>query len=132
MKVNLIIMCLYLYTTAVFANTSLYEQMLPVNTPALTPGKVVTQQTGTNVPRPLFIVGDDALSHRWLTAYYPQLKKMNAIGLIVNVRTPHGLQRFNQYPLQMYPVPGHDFVKTFSLKHYPVLIHNENITQSIK
>ena len=116
MKVNLIILCLFLYTGGVFANTSLYERMLPVETPQLTPGKVVTQQTRTNVPRPLFIVGDDALSHRWLTAYYPQLKKMKAIGLIVNVRTPQGLQRFNQYSLQMYPV----------------LIHNGNITQTIK
>ncbi|WP_318419544.1 integrating conjugative element protein [Photobacterium leiognathi] len=130
MKANLLV-CL-LFTQMAFAQPALYEQMLPVSTPQMTPGKVASRAITVHVPRPLFIVGDDALSHRWLAAYASQLKKMNAVGMIVNVRTPQGLQRFSRYPLQTYPIQGHDVMNTFSLSHYPVLIHDGKITQIIK
>ncbi|GIU42887.1 hypothetical protein TUM4438_10490 [Shewanella sairae] len=121
------------FGSSTYASTNPYAQMLPVKTPQLTPGKIeftnVNQSTSAQLPRPLFIVGDDALSHRWLTHYEDKLKSINAIGIIVNVTTEQGLNRFKQYSLQIYPVQGHDFAKTFSLKHYPVLIHDGRLTQ---
>ncbi|WP_299144453.1 DUF2859 domain-containing protein, partial [uncultured Vibrio sp.] len=44
------------------------QGMVPVSTPQLTPGKVERRTLNQTVSTPLFIVGDDALSHRWLTA----------------------------------------------------------------
>lgn len=121
------------FCSAVNATFNPYSQMLPVKTPQLTPGKIyftsANQVTDATLPQPLFIVGDDALSHKWLTHHEKKLKSLNAIGIIVNVKTEQGLNRFKQYVLRMYPVQGHDFANTFSIKHYPVLINNGRLTQ---
>ena len=105
------------------------SMMLPVITPELTPGEVRTTQAPSHIDTPLFIVGDDPLSHRWLTLRAPYLKSINAMGIIVNVKTQAGLVRMKSYGLPIYPVPGRDFAKAFNLLHYPVLIEDKQIKQ---
>ena len=58
-----------LITNNVSANRDPYSQMLPVHTPQMTPGKVKTRTLSqAYMSRPMFIVGDDPLSYRWLKA----------------------------------------------------------------
>uniref|UniRef100_UPI0026225B2B PFL_4695 family integrating conjugative element protein n=1 Tax=uncultured Vibrio sp. TaxID=114054 RepID=UPI0026225B2B len=78
---------------------------------------------------PLFIVGDDALSHRWLTAKRDYLASIGAIGLVVNVQRISGWQRLGRYELPLYPVSGRDFATAFGLRHYPVLIERGELKQ---
>lgn len=103
--------------------------MLPVSTPMLTPGKVERKTLKQHVTTPLFIVGDDALSHRWLSEKRDYLARIGAKGMVVNVRTPAGWHRLTQYGLSVYPVSGNDFARAFGLSHYPVLIEGREVKQ---
>ncbi|ANU39391.1 integrating conjugative element protein [Vibrio scophthalmi] len=126
--IHLIGLCALLGSGQSFAKDPM-SLMLPVITPQLTPGKVVAKSAPTHIGMPLFIVGDDALSHRWLKARKSYLQSINAVGMVVNVKSEAGLARMDSYGLTLYPVPGKDFAKAFGLKHYPVLIENKQIKQ---
>lgn len=104
--------------------------MLPVSTPELKAGKVATQPLPDEVmlTQPLFIVGDDAFSHRWLEAKSDYLRRINAKGIVVN-SSKQGWQRLSRYALPLYPVQGGDFATAFGLTHYPVLIEHRTIKQ---
>ncbi len=106
-----------------------FVAMLPVITPELKPGSVRSGATVNTVMQPLFIVGDDPLSHRWLSEKHAYLKKINATGMVVNVSGQAGWQRMKRYGLTVYPVYGGDFAKAFGLTHYPVLIEQQTIKQ---
>lgn len=106
-----------------------FVQMLPVATPEMSPGQVGRHTLSQEVNPPLFIVGDDALSHRWLSAKRDYLKRIHAVGMVVNVKDARGWQRMTQYGLTMYPVRGHDFAAAFHLNHYPVLIERHQVKQ---
>ena len=103
--------------------------MLPVHTPELSPGKVVRRSLNQVVSPPVFIVGDDPLSHRWLEAKRDYLVRIHAMGMVVNVRDKAGWHRLQRYGLPLYPVPGHDFAKAFEINHYPVLLEQHDIKQ---
>ncbi|MFM2588252.1 PFL_4695 family integrating conjugative element protein [Vibrio sp. TBV020] len=107
-----------------------FMAMLPVTTAELSPGKVQTHALPKDVVlnQPLFIVGDDALSHRWLKAKSDYLRRINAKGIVVN-SSKQGWLRLSRYSLPLYPVQGHDFAKAFGLTHYPVLIEHRTIKQ---
>ena len=129
LTLSMLVMTL-LITSTVNANRDPYSQMLPVHTPQMTPGKVKTRTLSqAHMSRPIFIIGDDPLSYRWLKARQSQLLRLNAIGIVVNVNDIAGLNRLRQYPLTFYPVNGSDFAKSFSLKHYPVLITAKQLSQ---
>uniref|UniRef100_UPI000C03A83F integrating conjugative element protein n=1 Tax=Xenorhabdus budapestensis TaxID=290110 RepID=UPI000C03A83F len=66
--------------------------MLPVNTPELTPGKVVNRSLQLPGIGALFLIGDDADSRRWLSQNTTRLKILHAVGLVVNVSEMAGLQ----------------------------------------
>lgn len=112
-----------------YAQTS-WLTMLPVSTPELKPGKVATQALPKEVvlSQPLFIVGDDAFSYRWLEAKQDYLRRINAKGIVVN-SSKQGWLRLSRYALPLYPVQGRDFAKAFGLTHYPVLIEHRTIKQ---
>ena len=104
-------------------------QMMPVRTPELTPGKVISRTLTQSVNAPLFIVGDDALSHRWLKEKRAYLASIHATGVVVQVGNASGWARMKRYDLPMYPVQGRDFARAFHLQHYPVLIERNQIKQ---
>ncbi len=104
---------------------------LPVSTPELTPGKVTTKKIKSYLDTPFFIVGADPLSNQWLIQNHRQLKKLNAIGIAVNVRTNAELSRLQRSSggLRISPVPGKQIAKNLGLKHYPVLVSGKLIEQ---
>ncbi|EMP4081968.1 integrating conjugative element protein [Salmonella enterica] len=61
------------------------SDMLPVTTPEMSAGKVVSRELHLAGMTPVFLVGDDPLSRDWLTLRHDELKRLHATGLVVNV-----------------------------------------------
>jgi integrating conjugative element protein (TIGR03765 family) len=103
----------------------------PVQSSALTPGKVRPQKIQATLPAPIFIVGDDMQSQTWLNHYKKRLKKLHARGFVVNVQNQEGMQALQeQFPkLSLFPIPGNAVATWLKLKHYPVLISDKLIEQ---
>jgi len=106
--------------------------MLPVTSERLSPGEVRFRPL--ELPShmtPFFLVGDDALSLRWLEARGDTLRELNAVGLIVEVATPEGLERLREAVpgLELRPTPGDDLAGRLGLAHYPVLVTAQGLEQ---
>ncbi|RLA19593.1 MAG: hypothetical protein DRQ62_11705 [Gammaproteobacteria bacterium] len=105
---------------------------LPVVTHSMTPGRVQTRTINRPfLNQPIFIVGADALSLTWLKEHRQQLKKHNATGIAVNVKTQKELEKMVQASggLAINPVAGDKISRQLSLKHYPALISATRIEQ---
>jgi integrating conjugative element protein (TIGR03765 family) len=103
--------------------------MLPVRSPKLSPGReTIVQAPGWG--RPVFLVGDDETSHRWLKANQARLKAMGASGLAVQVETAEALARLRaRIPgVPLSPVCGDDLAKRLGISHYPALISTTGLT----
>jgi len=107
------------------------RQLLPIKSPGLTPGPVVGQKIARPFTAPMFLIGSDPLSTRWLLYHRARLAKIGAIGLIVEVPDEAALQRIIALAagLTLLPASGSDLVKSLSLTHYPVLITQDGIEQ---
>ncbi|RUS67422.1 hypothetical protein CUZ56_01367 [Saezia sanguinis] len=105
--------------------------VLPVRSSLLSPGKVSARQISAPGLSPIFLIGDDNLSKRWLVDRYQSLAMLHAIGLVVQVESAQGLQTLrNLVPdLQLLPVNGNDLARRLNVQHYPVLITAEHIEQ---
>lgn len=106
--------------------------MLPVSSERLSPGEVHFRPL--ELPSrmtPFFLVGDDALSLRWLEAHGEILRELNAVGLIVEVAAPEGLERLREAApgLELRPTPGDDLAQRLGLAHYPVLVTPQGLEQ---
>ncbi|WP_353980887.1 integrating conjugative element protein [Salinicola endophyticus] len=108
------------------------QDMLPIASARLTPGHVQPRQL--HLPggfTPIFLVGDDDLSRRWLAQRGDVLRKAHAVGLVVQVETEAGLQALRQAAegLELRPVSGDGLAQRLGLHHYPVLISERGIEQ---
>ncbi|WP_416139111.1 integrating conjugative element protein [Halomonas sp. HK25] len=106
--------------------------MLPVTSERLSPGEVRFRPL--ELPSrmtPFFLVGDDALSLRWLEARREVLRELNAVGLVIEVDTVEGLQRLREAApgLELRPTPGDDLAGRLGLAHYPVLVTPQGLEQ---
>ena len=81
--------------------------------------------------RKLFVIGSDSLSQKWLTMHKAQLIKLKAVGLLVQVSNETQLANMQKLakPLLLIPVSGEQIGKRLNLKHYPVLIANDQVDQ---
>ncbi|VTR37421.1 integrating conjugative element protein, PFL_4695 family [Serratia fonticola] len=70
---------------------------LPVTTPELTPGKVESKALSLSGMRPIFLIGDDELSRRWLSLRRDILGQLNAVGLVVNVASEAALNELKKH-----------------------------------
>ncbi|WP_313025511.1 integrating conjugative element protein [Pseudomonas lopnurensis] len=107
------------------------EAMLPV-TSELSPGTVEPRQVRlATLPAPLFIVGDDAISLRWLRQHHEALQRLQAIGWAVNVRDQAALNRIRAAVpgLAVQPMNVDDFARRLGLRHYPVMITSSSVEQ---
>ncbi|WP_404360449.1 PFL_4695 family integrating conjugative element protein [Methylotuvimicrobium sp. KM1] len=105
---------------------------LPVLSQALTPGPVQSRVIDRpGLDRPVFIVGYDELSLKWLRHNLEPLKRHRATGIVVNVENQDQLRQLRQAAegLEVNPVPGDKIARKLELTHYPVLISKNRIEQ---
>lgn len=105
--------------------------VLPISTPELTPGKVEARALTLPGMRPMFLIGDDDLSRRWLSLRRDALVQLNAVGLVVNVASEGALNDLEKHAdgLELLPVSGSDSAKRLGLTHYPVLLTEKGLEQ---
>ena len=82
-----------------------------------------------NLPRPLFVVGDNRDSYQWISKNLNALNKINAIGLVVSANNLDALKQIKKAvgDLTLMPVNGDALSKEFSIRCYPVLISQHAI-----
>lgn len=108
------------------------KDMLPVTSERLSPGRVTPRPL--DLPSgftPVFLIGDDPLSRRWLAERGDILREMHAVGLVVQVEDRAALLalRAEAEGLELRPVSGDGLAKRLGLAHYPVLINRQGIEQ---
>lgn len=105
--------------------------VMPVSTPALTPGKVEARALTLPGMRPMFLIGDDDLSRRWLSLRRDVLGQLNAVGLVVNVASEGALNDLKKHAdgLELLPVSGSDLATRLRLSHYPALLTEKGLEQ---
>ncbi|MEQ1968545.1 integrating conjugative element protein [Xenorhabdus nematophila] len=107
--------------------------MLPVKTPELTPGEVVSRPLQLPGIGALFLIGDDPASRRWLSQHAARLKQLHAVGLVVNVSEMAGLQSLRALApdILLSPASGSELARRLQLHYYPVLITENALTQQL-
>lgn len=105
--------------------------ILPIRSALLTPGHVQSRAIHAPGLMPVFLIGDDDLSKIWLKERLDILRKIGAVGLVVNVETAQALQTLKILvgDLMLSPVSGDDLARRLQLSHYPVLITATGIEQ---
>jgi integrating conjugative element protein (TIGR03765 family) len=113
---------------------ALAQHFYQVHSTKLTPGKVSPQAGDFKTHmKPIAIVGCDDASTRWLKFYGDKLKALHAIGFVVNCAGQgdfNALQKVSS--VKLMPFNGDLLAKRFKafhLKHYPVLITQNYLTQ---
>ena len=96
-----------------------------------TVGDVVNRHQSIKlVDKPIFIVGADSRSKKWLLAHKLRLKKLGAIGYVVNVDSLAEYHAFSsETGAYLQPMSSDYLVKKYNIKHYPVFINNKSIEQ---
>ncbi|APV90397.1 integrating conjugative element protein [Salmonella enterica] len=109
----------------------LESAVFPVVSSRLHPGVVISRPLSLPGMTPLFILGDDPLSVRWLTRQLAMLKSLNATGLVVNVASADHLEKLRQHAdgLTLLPASGDDLAIRLQLDTYPVLITDSGLSQ---
>ncbi|HDT3151164.1 TPA: integrating conjugative element protein [Morganella morganii subsp. morganii] len=104
--------------------------VFPVRTPELSPGRQAARALDLPGMPPVFIIGDDERSQRWLVSRRDRLRQNNAIGYVVNVATEAAWQELQALAggLTLLPVSGSDLAVRLKISHYPVLISERGLT----
>lgn len=107
-------------------------QVLPIRTPEMTPGEVAP--TTVSLPylsRPLFLIGSDDFSKRWLAQYRDRLRKLQAVGMVIQAGSVADLEHVRTLAgdLKILPASGSELARHLNLSHYPVLISSTRIEQ---
>ncbi len=104
---------------------------LPVSTPSMRPGKVATYTRRLPLPRPLFLLGDDALSQSWLQENRLRLKAIGAVGLLVEANDQQAVDRMTALAdgVPLTPSSAESFAHNLGLTHYPVLLSSQGWEQ---
>lgn len=107
------------------------QDMLPVTSPHLHPGQLEPRPLSLPGFSPLFLIGVDPLSERWLKQHKEKLLALHATGLVVNVSTSAQLDILRQQApgLTLLPVSGEDLAQRLQLTTYPVLITESGLSQ---
>ena len=107
------------------------DNLLPIRSPGLSPGKVRARAHARPLLRPFFMVGADARSRRWLAHRREHLVSIGAVGLLVAADSERELQQIARLAqgLPITPASGSDLARVLGLEHYPVLITASGISQ---
>jgi len=107
-------------------------QMLPVSSPTLSPGAVQARTLNARgLAQPLFLVGSDALSLRWLEQRGALLREHHAVGIAVEVPDAAALSRIREAAqgLSVWPACGDDIGAILGVHHYPLLLTRTGLEQ---
>ena len=79
--------------------------------------------------QPLFLVGADPESLRWLDANRERLRQLGAVGMLVQAENESELKAVTEaaHGLPLIPASGEAFAEPLGLSHYPVLITREGL-----
>lgn len=111
---------------------------LPVRTPEMQAGRLIrtliSEQLADRLrrlPRPLFVIGSDRYSQRWLAGNRSRLLQLGAVGMLVDVETRAQLKRLRELGrgLVIVPAPGSELAKVLGITRYPLLITADGILQ---
>ena len=107
------------------------NDVLPVVSHQLHPGALDARPLSLPGFTPLFLMGNDALSKKWLTEHQATLLSLKATGLVVNVDSGEQLNALRQLAgeLTLLPVSGDDLAQRLQLATYPVLITETGLSQ---
>lgn len=107
------------------------DDMLPVRSKTLSPGTVQRRVLDAVGLPAFFLIGEDARSRTWLKQRLPLLRKLKAVGLVVNIESKAALLNLRQAApgLTLSPVSADDLAQRLNLRHYPVLITASSIEQ---
>ena len=114
-------------------------RLLPVRSPGLQVGALTDTELSPEVrtrlaqgnPRPFFLVGSDEASLRWLVANAKILREIGAVGLLVQAESEEDIRRVAgaAQGVSITPGSGSDLARVLGIRHYPVLITKDGITQ---
>jgi integrating conjugative element protein (TIGR03765 family) len=104
---------------------------LPIQSPSLTPGLVQARSHDRPFTRPFFLIGSDVLSRQWLQDHRDRLKRIGAVGMLVQAETLEDLRIIANLAdgLSILPASASDIARALELTHYPVLISAHGIEQ---
>lgn len=107
------------------------RRLLPIQSPDLTPGPVPTVAQARPFAAPLFIIGSDRQSLRWVAVHRSKLKTLGAVGLLVEVPDEAALAQVLAATgdLPLIPAAGSDLAQALQLEHYPVLVTQDGVRQ---
>jgi integrating conjugative element protein (TIGR03765 family) len=106
----------------------------PLNT-SLSIGKVKQKALPKNMEgklqTPIFIIGSDQTSQKWLNNKKPSLLAMEAKGILVESPSEHHYRQIVALakPLTIEVMAIDDIAYELGLKHYPAIISNKGISQ---
>ncbi len=106
--------------------------VFPVVTNGMTLGPLETNKTGRVwAVSPIFIIGYDEYSIKWLKHRKNALKELNAIGIVNNVGSKEELSVLQEIAgdLVLYPSPIDTIAAEFEIKRYPVLVSKWGMEQ---
>lgn len=114
---------------------SFMSGVFPIRTTAMSVGPVGPDE-GKKIPpaylltTPMFIVGDDPVSLRWLADNHSFLMEKSAVGLIVNIETPARMVQIQNTVgkgLKLSVAPGDDIAESLGIKHYPFYVDAQGV-----
>ncbi|SFV88829.1 hypothetical protein MNB_SUP05-SYMBIONT-5-351 [hydrothermal vent metagenome] len=106
-------------------------QRFPVITSMLNVGKVKNRKIKNRMPRAVCVVGDDKRSKKWIKKNRLELKSINALCMVVNVKSKRRLKSIKALApnVEFQALNGDIFAKQLGIKYYPFLLNKENIRQ---
>lgn len=112
------------------SSVPLTQAVFPVVSTRLHPGEVTAQKRNLPGMTPLFLLGDDPRSLRWLQANQQRLLSLHATGLVVSVASVARFQALQSQAgaLTLLPVSGDDLAQRLHLTAYPVLLTDHGLS----
>lgn len=112
----------------------LVNSHFPVVTTSMSVGRV-TEDEARDVRyqmamTPMFIIGYDPVSIKWLTSNKELLKEKKAIGLVVNIQTKEQMEELQSIVgdgVLMQPTPGDRLAEHIKIRHYPFYMDNQGV-----
>ncbi len=96
----------------------------PIHSLKLLPARKALQLELPALDRPLFLIGDDAVSRRWLSQQLQRLRRSGAVGLVVEVESAERFDVLRRLAsgLELNPAVGDALAEHFGFSHYPALL----------